>query len=344
MATDAPKPVRLLDLITAVDNVPLDFETNHTPYYRFLLAPDPRAHGFIHPDTVAKLPWPAAFFAVDHAARTVSVTPPPSDEGSSSSSSLSAHANAALQQAVDAAIAAPAGDFPTLNGRHSEYFLVPGARSFVQVERFAAPLFGIATRGAHLTCYVRPRAEDELRIWVARRSRNLFTYPGMLDSTVAGGVKASDTPWECIVAEAGEEASLPRELLLPPLTAARGDRGDGQSPPLQLLAAGTVTLANRNPRTGLFHGEVLYVYDMEMPTTVRPRPNPDDGEVDEFVLMGCAEVRERMGRGEFKPNVCAVLIDFMVRHGVVTPEGEPDYVEICARLRRRLPMPTVSDL
>ncbi|KAL3962325.1 hypothetical protein ACCO45_003848 [Purpureocillium lilacinum] len=205
--------------------------------------------------------------------------------------SPSTYANAALQQAVDAAIAAP-HDFPTLNGLHSEYFLVPGARAFVQVERFAAPLFGIATRGAHLTAYVRPRAPgEELRIWVARRSRSLFTYPGMLDSTVAGGVKAEDSP-----------------------------RG-----------VGTVTLANRNARTGLFHGEVLYVYDMEMAApeeeeegggaVVKPRPNPEDREVDEFVLMGCAEVRERMGRGEFKPNVCAVMIDFMVRHGVVTPEG-----------------------
>lgn len=316
-----------------ITSVPLDFETNHAPYYRFLLAPDPRTHGFIHPNTVAKLPWPAAFL-VDHTARTVTITPPPAG------TSPSTYANAALQQAVDAAIAAP-HDFPTLNGLHSEYFLVPGARAFVQVERFAAPLFGIATRGAHLTAYVRPRAPgEELRIWVARRSRSLFTYPGMLDSTVAGGVKAEDSPRGCVVAEAGEEACLPREMVEP---------ADGP-----LRSVGTVTLANRNARTGLFHGEVLYVYDMEMAApeeeeegggaVVKPRPNPEDREVDEFVLMGCAEVRERMGRGEFKPNVCAVMIDFMVRHGVVTPEGEKDYVEICARLRRRLPMPTVSDV
>ncbi|KAG6033234.1 hypothetical protein E4U41_006962 [Claviceps citrina] len=54
--------------------------------------------------------------------------------------------------------------------------------------------------------------------------------------------------------------------------------------------------------------------------------------------MSCREVRRRMLAGEFKPNVCPVLIDFMVRHGVVTPEGEPRYVDICQRLRRRLPV------
>ncbi|KAJ6440737.1 NUDIX hydrolase domain-containingprotein [Purpureocillium lavendulum] len=344
--------VRLLDLINVTDkpadgsppharratSVPLDFETNHAPYYRFFLAPDPRPHGFIHPDTVAKLPWPAAFI-VDHAARSVTVSPPP--EGTS----LSDHANAALQEAVDAAVAAPA-DFPTLNGLHSEYFVVPGARAFVQVERFAAPLFGIASRGAHLTCYVRDHDDgdaattdgERLRIWVARRSLRLFTYPGMLDSTVAGGVKADDSPRDCIEAEAGEEASLPSELV----TLSSPSSAAGSASPLR--SVGTVTLANRNARTGLFHSEVLYVYDMEMPPGVAPRPNPDDDEVEEFLLMGCAEVRERMARGEFKPNVCAVMIDFLVRHGEVTAENEPDYAEICSRLHRRLPVPTVSDL
>ncbi|KAJ3490267.1 hypothetical protein NLG97_g5819 [Lecanicillium saksenae] len=41
----------LLDLITKVDNLPLDFASNSSPYYKFLLSPDPRAHGFIHPTT-----------------------------------------------------------------------------------------------------------------------------------------------------------------------------------------------------------------------------------------------------------------------------------------------------
>ena len=107
-------------------------------------------------------------------------------------------------------------------------------------------------------------------------------------------------------------------------------------------SVGVVTLANRNPRTGLFHGEVLYVYDAELPAGVQPRPA--DGEVEGFVLMDCDEVRRRMEAGEFKPNVCPVMIDFLVRHGVVTPESEgPGYVDICSRLRRHLPLPTASD-
>lgn len=169
------------------------------------------------------------------------------------------------------------------------------------------------------------RGRGEPRIWVARRSRALLTHPGLLDSTVAGGVQAAHGPLECVLAEAAEEAGLPAGLV------ARAAR-----------SAGVVTLAHRSPRTGLLHAQVLYAYDLALPAGVAPRPR--DGEVEAFALMGCAEVRARMHAGEFKPNVCAVMVDFLVRHGAVTPEGEPDYVDVCARLRRRLPMPTAPDV
>ncbi|KAK5989273.1 hypothetical protein PT974_10783 [Cladobotryum mycophilum] len=308
----------LLDLITIVDNVPLDFEQNFSPYYRLYLAPDPRVHGYVHPNTVARLPWPSVF-SIDDEKREVVLAAAPDG------TTLSAHANAAFQRAVDDAIDSKA--FPTLNGLHSEHFLLVGAREFVQIERFTSTLFGIATRGAHLTAYTRTPS-GELRIWVARRNKTLFSYPGLLDSTVAGGVKASDTPLDCILAESTEEARLPASLVAS-----------------KVRATGVITLANRNPRTELFHSEILYVYDLELSGQGEEIPRPgDDDEVEEFVLMGCDEVKRRMLAGEFKPNVCAVMVDFLVRHGEVTPEGEADYIEICTRLRRRLPVPTSSDM
>ncbi|EHK47101.1 uncharacterized protein TrAtP1_010253 [Trichoderma atroviride] len=308
----------LLDLITVFDNVPLDFDLNHDPYYTLILAPDSRVHGYIHPTTISRMPWPASF-SISHTTRQVTLSPPPS------TTSASNHANTAFQQAVDAAI--DGNIFPTLNGLHSEYFLVPGARHFVQIERFAASLFGIATRGAHLTAYT-TTADGELRIWVARRSKTLHTYPGMLDSTVAGGVKASDSPLDCILAESMEEASLPPSLVAP-----------------RVRATGVITMMNRNPRTELVHSEILYTYDLELSGQGDQVPRlGDDGEVEDFVLMSCEEVTKRMLAGEFKTNVCAVMIDFLIRHGKITPENESDYVEICTRLQRRLPVPTRADV
>ena len=270
------------------------------------------------------MPWPPSII-IDHASASVTISSPP-DTTTTTTTTAAAHINAALQQAVDAAIDNDV--FPILSRTHSEPFRILGVTTtvpagLVQVERFAAPLFGIATRGAHMTCYVRDGDGLVSSIWVARRSRALHSYPGKLDSTVAGGIKAPDSPRACILAEAMEEASLPSDLVH-----------------ARARAAGALTLANRNPRSGLFHGEVLYVYDMELPPGVAPTPGDD--EVESFELMGVGEVRRRMEDGEFKPNVCAVMVDFFVRHGFVTPEseGEGAYVEICDRLRRRLPMPT----
>ncbi|KAL2680555.1 hypothetical protein Neosp_008157 [[Neocosmospora] mangrovei] len=305
---------KLLDLVTQIDNAPLNFETDHRPYYRLYLAPDPRPHGYILPDTISRMPWPADF-TVSHDNRSVTLSAPPPGE------TLTTHANAAFQKAVDGAID---GDlFPILHQEHSEPFLVVGARSFVQIERFAAPLFGIATRGAHMTGYARG-TDGKIKIWVARRSRHLFSYPGLLDSTVAGGIKASNTPLECVLAESVEEACLPVDLVSS-----------------KVQAAEAVTLANINERSGLHHSDILYVYDLEIPEDVVPKPGDD--EVEEFVLMECGEVVKRMLAGEFKPNVCPVLIDFLVRHGEITAENEEDFAEIQARLRRKIPVPMESD-
>jgi len=52
-----------------------------------------------------------------------------------------------------------------------------------------------------------------MKIWVARRSSTIITYPNMLDSTVAGGVSAGYTPFETIIREADEEASFPEDLV-----------------------------------------------------------------------------------------------------------------------------------
>lgn len=267
------------------------------------------------------MPWPASFI-LDHERRSVTISSPPA---SSNVSAAVAHVNDALQQAVDAAM--QTGLFPSLKAGHSEPFRILGARhGLVHVERFAASLFGIATRGAHMTAYTRTGGRIS-GIWVARRSRSLYTYPGMLDSTVAGGVKATDTPTDCIRAEASEEAALPEDLVLS-----------------SCVPVGVITLANRNRRTDLFHSEVLYVYDLELPAEVAP--TPADGEVEEFLLMSVDDVRRRMEQGEFKPNVCAVMIDFMIRHGAITPEseGEGNYGDLNTRLRRRLPVPLASDL
>jgi len=37
----------------------------------------------------------------------------------------------------------------------------------------------------------------------------------------------------------------------------------------------------------------------------------------------------------FKPNCALVLLDFMIRHGLITAENEPNFLEIMTRLHGR---------
>jgi hypothetical protein len=112
-------------------------------------------------------------------------------------------------------------------------------------------LFGVASRGAHMTAHV--NTSEGLKIWVprrARRVRHLFTYPGKLDGTVAGVVKANDNPIDCIIAKLDEEASLDKSLVRKHL------RATG------VLTYVTVYNYPNCLESSLISPEILYVYDL----------------------------------------------------------------------------------
>ena len=148
---------------------------------------------------------------------------------------------------------------------------------------------------------------------------------------MAGGIATGESPWTCVVREAEEEASLPAELMRE-----------------RCRAAGTVTYlhvrdALAGGETGLLQPECQFVYDLDMTDARHPDsgkavvPEPQDGEVESFELIGVEEVRERMGRGEFKPNCAVVILDFLVRHGILKADDEEgEYMSVCSRLHRRL--------
>lgn len=295
---------------------------DYNGYYKLFLPEDSRTHGYLTSDTVSKLPW-TTDFSIDHKDRVVRVAVAEIEAD---------RINAAFQAVIDGAIALGTSVFPNLTS-HSEMVRIVGAKEYpsktpnkpepIRLERFAASLFGICSRGAHLTAYVRDTSQPSsagLRVWVARRDANLHTYPGMLDTTVAGGVKAEDTPWQCIVAESDEEAALPLSYV-----------------EKNVVPVGVVTYVTQRKGTGQLRPNVLYVYDLELAEDMRPQPK--DGEVEEFYLMTVEEVTKAMMNGEFKPNCCLVMLDFFVRHGIITAENEEDYLDIVMGLRRKLPMP-----
>jgi isopentenyldiphosphate isomerase len=184
------------------------------------------------------------------------------------------------------------------------------AQPLMQMERAAIPHFGVRAYGVHMNGFV--RRKDGLHMWVARRARDKPTYPGMLDNTVAGGQPIGISLADNLVKECKEEANIPASL-------AR-----------QAIAVGAITYCMEAP-DGL-KPDVQFCYDLELPDDFTP--SNTDGEIDEFFLWPIARVAETVrDTREFKFNCNLVIIDFLLRHGVLPPD-DPDYIDICQRLRQ----------
>lgn len=180
-----------------------------------------------------------------------------------------------------------------------------GAPAIAEFERSASPYLGVRAWGVHMTGYV--RKSDGLYIWVARRADDKPTYPGMLDNTVAGGLPMGLSPVENMVKECQEEAGIPESL-------ARQVRPVG-------------VIAYRHQQEEGLKPDQMFCFDLELPVDFQPENT--DGEVGEFRLMPAGDVLELVRETrEFKYNCNLCLIDFFIRHGIVTPENEPDYIAL----------------
>ncbi|KAI0164625.1 NUDIX hydrolase domain-like protein [Xylariaceae sp. FL1272] len=218
--------------------------------------------------------------------------------------------------------------FDILRGWRDEAWPVYGSDTEIlySAERSGTGMLGVIRYGVHMTGYVRDdSAPYGIRIWVPRRAADKSTYPGMLDNTAAGGLMTGEEPFECIIREADEEASLPEKLMR--------ERAKFTG----MVTYIYITDERAGGEVGQIYPETQWVYEIELPAEFTPTPK--DGEVAEFYLMDVDEVRANLAKGAFKPNCALIVLDFFVRHGIITAENEPDYAEIVQRMRRKLPFP-----
>jgi 8-oxo-dGTP pyrophosphatase MutT (NUDIX family) len=260
---------------------------------------------------------------VDHEARTILLFQEPATEAERTKlvSQLTAHWR--QNQA-----------FRILKGWRNELWPVYGRNGelLFSIERVAMGLFGNARFGVHMTAFVR-RSDDNInsrydfRIWVPRRAADKSTYPGMLDNTVAGGLMTGEDPFECVIREADEEASLPGDFMR-----------------RHAVETGTITYIyitdeRAGGEPGWIYPECQWVYDLELPADGSVTPRPKDGEVESFSLRTVEEIQEQLAQGLWKPNCAMIMLDFFARHGILTPENEPHYDELRARAHRFIPFP-----
>ncbi len=189
--------------------------------------------------------------------------------------------------------------------RHNELFSVKTdwqSEPLFEADRSLMSRLGFIIYAVHINgyCY----RNGELYIWIGNRAKTLDIWPGRLDQMVAGGQPKDITLRENMIKESGEEANLSPEI------AARG------------ITTGFVSLYDENNQS--VSRRMLYVYDLELKGD--EKPTPDIVEVERFDLLPAMDVLKILetNKDAFKPNCTLVMIDFLIRHGVITPDY-PDY-------------------
>lgn len=183
--------------------------------------------------------------------------------------------------------------------RNETYAVVQrhGEPPLALIERAASRFWGTLTFGAHCNGYVADAGGRPTHLWIARRSLDKPTDPGLLDNLVGGGVPWNQTPFETLVREGWEEAGLS---------------------PAQMREArpGSVLELLRDIPEGLQH-EHLFAFDLRLPAEVQPVNQ--DGEVCELHRMPVDEALEHAAAGEMTVDAALVTLDFAVRHRLLPP-------------------------
>ena len=200
-----------------------------------------------------------------------------------------------------------------IRGWRGEYYPVAtawGSEAFFRMERAAVPFFGVPSYGVHLNGYVRDG--DRILMWIGHRARDKHTYPGMLDNTVAGGQPIGISLRDNLAKECAEEAAIPREL---------ADRA---------IAVGAISYRHQTEEG--VKPDVQFCFDLELPPDFLPHNT--DGEIESFELLPIEEVARIVETtADFKFNCNLVIIDFLIRHGILDAD-RPDYLAIVRGLHR----------
>lgn len=166
------------------------------------------------------------------------------------------------------------------------------------LDRGALPSFGVIGVGVHLNGLV--HRADGAHLWVGKRARDKKLDPGKLDHLVAGGVPAGFSLVDTLIKEGEEEASLP--------------------PALTARAREVARFAYNMERAEGLRRDIVVAYDLDLPEDFIP--NPADGEVEHFELWPLTRVYETLATtDDFKFNVALVLIDLLIRHGLIAGEA-----------------------
>jgi len=196
---------------------------------------------------------------------------------------------------------------PILNSYYDE-------EPLLLIERVCYPYYGIKGYGVHVNGYISDNYNNiPTHLWIGKRSSTKSTYPSLLDHIVAGGQPYGLSLLDNVIKECDEEANIDKNLVLN-----------------NIKSTGYVSYQFMDNNNNLKR-DILFCYDLKLPLDFVPIPK--DNEVESFRLLPVTEILNIiLNTDEFKPNVNTVIIDFLIRHGIIS-NMSPDYLYLCNILR-----------
>ena len=210
-------------------------------------------------------------------------------------------------------------DCKVISNLHSDMYpitdpLTGHGEILATVNRNAAPYLGVTSIGVHLLCYV--KRDDAVFLWLAQRAANKSHHALLWDPTVAGGQPASMGLFDNVIKEAGEEAGIPSELVAK-----------------NAVATGCLSQMTCKPNGTCMKQSLYYTWDMQVSDDFVPEAA--DGEVAQFELCSAEQLEHDVREGSrLRPAMILVVTDFLIRHGIIAPDKEPDYANILAAMHQ----------
>ena len=291
-------------------NEPKAYASFIRKYYKFKIAGFDSTFGLLPESAVKSIEWPR-FWDIDHEKRAVTLAKGVDVETRSKY----------FARTLDSIIRS--NSIQSMKELRGEIIptIGPDGNAVMHIDRAGSTLFGTVMYGVQMLAYT--NTEQGPRYWVPRRARSLRAYPGMLDHCVGGALNSGETPMDCLVREADEEASLPESYV----------RANAKS-------FGVVSYHmshNANNEEG-HQPQVMYTYSIELHPDMVPKPS--DGEVEKFELMTLDHVKAALTNREFKANCVLTWISYFISQGIINAENEKDLQKIATHLHRRLEFPS----
>lgn len=208
-----------------------------------------------------------------------------------------------------------------ISKRHADMYPItdlckPRGDILATINRNAAPYLGITSVGVHLLCYVHDDQNDSVSLWLAQRAANKSHNASKWDPTVAGGQPAAMGFFENVIKEAGEEAGIDADLVAK-----------------TAVSTGCLSQMTCKKDGTCMKPSLYYTWDMKVGREFVPIPA--DGEVAAFELCSAEQLEYEVRHGDrLRPAMILVISEFLIRHGIITADNEPDYSQILSAMHR----------